>query len=81
VTQNGASVGDDVITWNGDLTGGETVSIRFRAAVRTDSFFLAHPVVNVATYAIGDLTGGSASATFNVLERYKIFLPLTMRNY
>ncbi|MGC9395000.1 MAG: ExeM/NucH family extracellular endonuclease [Anaerolineae bacterium] len=81
VTQNGASVGDDVITWNGDLIGGETVTISFRAAVRTDSFFLAHPVVNVATYAIGDLIGGSASATFNVLERYKIFLPLTMRNY
>ena len=34
--------------------------------MRSDSFFLAHPVVNVATYAIGDLTGGAASATFNL---------------
>ncbi len=64
VAQNGAAVNDDVITWNGTLNGGATVAISFRAVVRSDSFFLAHPVVNVATYAIGDLTGGSASATF-----------------
>ncbi len=81
IVQGGASISDDVVTWNGDLAADATITISFRAAVRSDSFFLAHPVVNTASYAIGDLIGSSASATFNVLGEYKIFLPLTMRNF
>jgi len=64
VTQSGASVNDDIITWSGDLADGETVVVSFRAAVRSDSFFIVHPVVNTATYAVGALVGGSDSATF-----------------
>lgn len=64
IVQSSATVSDDVVTWSGDIDADETVVISFRAVVRSDSFFLAHPVVNVATFAIGDLTGGSASATF-----------------
>jgi len=64
VTQSGAAVADDVITWSGDLAGGASLVISFRAVVRSDSFFLAHPVVNTATYTANGLPDGSASATF-----------------
>ncbi|MBN2392422.1 MAG: DUF11 domain-containing protein [Anaerolineae bacterium] len=64
VTQDAAMVSDDVVTWSGDIDVAETIVISFRAAVRSDSFFLAHPVVNTATYAVGDLIAGSGSATF-----------------
>jgi len=59
-----ATVNNGVITWSGDLAGGEAVTISFRAAVRTDSFIVAHPVVNSAIFVAANFTGGSASATF-----------------
>ncbi|HOU13612.1 MAG TPA: hypothetical protein PKZ84_10895, partial [Anaerolineae bacterium] len=64
LTQDGAAISDDTITWRGNLAGGASVVISFRAAVRSDSFFLAHPVVNTAMYTAVGLPDGSASATF-----------------
>ncbi len=64
VTQGGAAVSDDAITWSGGLAGGASVVISFRAVVRSDSFFIVHPVVNTVTYTAVGLPGGAASATF-----------------
>lgn len=64
VNQSSAAENAGVITWNGELEGNETLTISFRAIVRSDSFFLAQPVVNTATYTVFGMPGEAASATF-----------------
>lgn len=66
VNQAGAAVNEDVITWAGELVAEESLTISFRAAVRSDSFFIAHPVVNTATFTVDGLPGGAADATFDL---------------
>ncbi len=61
-----ASVTDDVLTWSGALTESEPVEISFVAAVRADSFFYAHPVVNTAEFTADNADPGQASATFEI---------------
>jgi|GEM_PF-1736106 len=80
IVQDTATESDNVITWDGAIDGGATIIISFRAVLRTDTHFIAQPVVNTATYTVGGVPGEPASAAFNVQPVWRIFLPLTMRD-
>ncbi|MBN2002625.1 MAG: DUF11 domain-containing protein [Anaerolineae bacterium] len=62
----GASVTDDVLTWSGEIAGGEMLEVSFVVSVRADSFFYAHPVVNTATFTADNAESGQAGATFEI---------------
>lgn len=76
----GATVVDNVITWQGDLAAGAQLTIAFQAKVRVDSFLIAHDVINVAVFTADNVVGAQDNAIFSlggvVLEIDKAVTPL-----
>lgn len=66
VSQNGALVSNDVVTWNGTVMPDDQVVIIFRATVVDDPANYGQTVVNVVTYDADTFGTGEAQASFTV---------------
>ncbi len=77
VTQGGAEVVGNTVSWAGDVAAGETVTIVFTATVTAEQGTL---VTNTAEFSTAAGQTGQASASFTVGQSYHfIWLPLIRR--
>jgi uncharacterized repeat protein (TIGR01451 family)/uncharacterized repeat protein (TIGR02543 family) len=75
--EDGGAVEDaDVVTWNGDLGSGDSLTIAFKATVMDEA---AEMITNVVEMVSENAGNGSAQATFTIESRYTIYLPLILR--
>ncbi len=72
----GATVTSDTLTWNGTVTGGQTVSFEF---VVTHTGDFCDIVTNTAEYSYYN-GGGFAEATFAVTPAIKVYLPIVLKS-
>ncbi len=78
----GAVEADGVITWSGDLTVGETLTIVFTATVAEEERTIKLTVVtNRVVFTSADAGGGADEASFTLEPLRAIFLPLVLRNF
>ncbi|MFP4346512.1 MAG: DUF11 domain-containing protein, partial [Anaerolineales bacterium] len=74
----GAAEDAGVITWNGDLADGESLTIVFTALVADDT---EDSITNVVEFVSENAGDGTDEATFTLKPQYMIYLPLTLRNH
>ncbi len=79
--QNGASVNEQVISWQDDLGAGKVLTITFSTTLNPDVQTGVLPTVNTAIFTTVDGQSGKDSAQFTPQKRHQIFLPLVTRNY
>ncbi len=70
-----------VITWNGDLPAGETLTIVFTAMVADDSALLGTTITNQVVFTSENAGDGLDTASLTVGSLYKVFLPVVMRDF
>ena len=71
-----------MITWSGDLTVGETLTIVFTATVAEEERTIKLMVVtNRAVFTSANAGGGADEASFTLEPLRAIFLPLVLRNF
>ncbi len=81
IQQSGATEIGGTIEWAGDLEAGASVTIIFTATVDGDRSLLGQTITNSASFASTNGGSGTGTATFAMLPRDKIYLPLVVLGY
>jgi uncharacterized repeat protein (TIGR01451 family) len=66
ISQDSAVESNDVITWTGDISDSEQISLVFTATLRADSIYMPHSVTNFVSFAADNTAPGQSSATFEI---------------
>ncbi|MBN1136165.1 MAG: Ig-like domain-containing protein [Anaerolineae bacterium] len=80
VVQNGAQIEGDTITWQGDVDAGGEETIVFTATLGIDPALRGDTIVATAYLTTTTTGNGVAWGSFTV-ERYKVYMPLVVRNW
>jgi uncharacterized repeat protein (TIGR01451 family) len=77
IASGGAAHQDGLISWSGDLPGGQELTIIFRALVGLDPALFGETITNTAEYVSSNSGSGSAQAAFTIAESPVLLVSFT----